>query len=54
MRLRAFNPVKWAAEASRSAIAASTDWTLVVGHVGLLAGLLVAATWSFGAYQRSL
>jgi ABC-2 type transport system permease protein len=53
-----FNPVNWAVEASRSASAASTDWTFVGTRVGLLAALLVAATAlatrAFGAYQRSL
>jgi ABC-2 type transport system permease protein len=53
-----FNPVNWAVEASRSAAAAGTDWTLVGTRVALLAALLAAstalATRAFGAYQRSL
>lgn len=53
-----FNPVNWAAEASRSVAFHSTDWTLVATRVGLLAGLLLLATAlatkAFGTYQRSL
>jgi ABC-2 type transport system permease protein len=53
-----FNPVDWAATASRSAAMGSLDWGLVAGRIGLLAVLVVAsatfATWAFGAYQRSL
>jgi len=53
-----FNPVNWAVEASRSAAASGTDWTLVGTRVALLAALLAAstalATRAFGAYQRSL
>jgi ABC-2 type transport system permease protein len=53
-----FNPVNWAAEASRSVAFHCTDWTLVATRVGLLAGLLLLATAlatkAFGTYQRSL
>jgi ABC-2 type transport system permease protein len=53
-----FNPVNWAAEASRSAAMQRTDWGLVAGRVGLLAALLAVAaflaTRAFNSYQRSL
>jgi ABC-2 type transport system permease protein len=53
-----FNPVNWAVEAGRAAVTANTDWGFVVARVGLLAGLLVAATLfatsAFRAYQRSV
>ena len=53
-----FNPVNWAAEASRSAAVGKLDWGLVASRVGLLAALaLLAATFAtraFGSYQRSL
>ena len=53
-----FNPVNWAAEASRSVALDNTDWTLVATRTGLLAALLLVATAlatrAFGAYQRSL
>jgi ABC-2 type transport system permease protein len=53
-----FNPVNWAAQASRAVTSGGTDWTLVATRTGLLAGLLVVATGvatrSFAAYQRSL
>jgi ABC-2 type transport system permease protein len=52
-----FNPVNWAAEASRSVAIGGTDWGLVASRIGLLAALLVVATVlatrAFGAYQRS-
>jgi ABC-2 type transport system permease protein len=53
-----FNPVNWAAEASRSAAVGKLDWGLVASRVGLLVALaLLAATFAtraFGTYQRSL
>jgi ABC-2 type transport system permease protein len=53
-----FNPVNWAAEASRAAVLGPTDWHLVGSRLGYLAVLLVASAWlatrSFRAYQRSL
>jgi ABC-2 type transport system permease protein len=53
-----FNPVNWAAEASRSAAVGKLDWGLVASRVGLLLALaLLAATFAtraFGIYQRSL
>jgi ABC-2 type transport system permease protein len=56
--LARFNPVNWAAEAGRSAVAANADWTLVGSRIGLLTLLLLAsaafATRAFAAYQRSI
>jgi ABC-2 type transport system permease protein len=56
--LARFNPVNWAAEAGRSALAADADWSLIANRVGLLALLLFAsaafATRAFAAYQRSM
>lgn len=52
-----FNPVDWAAVASRSALAADPDWALILGRVGLLLAFTVLpallATRAFRAYQRS-
>jgi ABC-2 type transport system permease protein len=53
-----FNPVDWAVEAGRSAAMQSTDWGLVLGRVGLLAGFVLVSGWlatrAFASYQRSL
>jgi ABC-2 type transport system permease protein len=53
-----FNPVNWAVEAGRSAAMSHTDWGLVAGRIGLLAGLTLIsamlATRAFARYQRSL
>lgn len=53
-----FNPVDWAAVASREALQADPDWGVVLGRVGLLAGLTILmamlATRAFGTYQRSV
>jgi len=52
-----FNPVDWAAVASRSALSASPDWSLIATRVGLLAGLAVVMAWlaslTFSSYRRS-
>ena len=56
--LARFNPVNWAAEAGRSAVAGNADWSLITSRIGLLALLLLAsagfATRAFAAYQRSI
>ncbi|MDG4766912.1 ABC transporter permease [Solwaraspora sp. WMMD406] len=53
-----FNPVDWAAVASRTALSADPDWGVVGGRLALLAGLLVVmtflATRAFRAYQRAV
>ena len=53
-----FNPVDWAVVASREALGTSTDWSAVLGRMGLLAALAVVmatlASQAFRTYQRSL
>lgn len=53
-----FNPVNWAAQASRSAAIGHADWSLIGSRMALLAGLLLIssflATRAFRAYQRSI
>jgi ABC-2 type transport system permease protein len=53
-----FNPVDWAATASRAALSAHTDWGVVWPRLGLLLALSVVLGWlatrAFGNYQRSL
>jgi ABC-2 type transport system permease protein len=55
--LARFNPVDWAAVASREALSADPDWTVVAERGALLAGLLGAMGWlatrAFRAYQQS-
>lgn len=52
------NPVDWAVVASREALRANPDWTVVSGRVGLLLVLLVVMSWlatgAFRAYQRAV
>jgi ABC-2 type transport system permease protein len=56
--LARLNPVNWAAEAGRSAVGATPDWSLVASRVGFLSLLLLAsaafATRAFATYQRSM
>lgn len=51
-----FNPVDWAAVASREVLAGTPDWGVVAGRLGLLAAfglaMSVAGTRSFGSYRR--
>jgi ABC-2 type transport system permease protein len=53
-----FNPVNWAAEAGRSAVSATPDWSLIASRSGFLAALLllsaIFATRAFASYQRSI
>jgi ABC-2 type transport system permease protein len=53
-----YNPVNWAVEAGRDAVASGTDWGFVAERVGLLAGValvsLLVATRAFRSYQRSV
>ena len=53
-----FNPVEWAAVASREALSASPDWGIILGRGALLAGLAIVMSWlatrAFRAYQRSV
>ena len=52
------NPVNWAIEAGRSALAADTDWGLVAPRVAALVVLAVLSGWfatrAFRSYQRSV
>ena len=52
------NPVDWAIEAGRSAVAADPDWSLIAGNVALLTALLLVcaalATRAFRSYQASV
>jgi ABC-2 type transport system permease protein len=52
-----YNPVNWAVQAGREALAADPDWGLVLGRGGLLLALAVAcgclSTLAFRSYQRS-
>jgi ABC-2 type transport system permease protein len=58
MAVAKFNPVDWAAVASREALAASPDWGVVLNRGGLLVALAIVMTWlatrAFRSYQRSI
>ena len=53
-----FNPVNWALEAGRSAMAAKPDWWSVLSHGGWTLLLAAFAVWlslrTFRSYQRSV
>ncbi len=53
-----YNPVNWAVEAGREALAANPDWSFVLPRMAALAVLAFAttawATWTFRSYQRSI
>jgi len=53
-----FNPVNWAVEAGREALAADPDWSLILPRLVLLACLTILstafATRTFRSYQRSI
>jgi ABC-2 type transport system permease protein len=53
-----YNPVNWAVEAGREALAASPDWSFVLARMALLLGLTALstafATRTFRSYQRSI
>jgi len=53
-----FNPVNWAVEAGRGALASGPDWALVLTRIGLLTAFALVCAWlatrAFGAYQRSV
>jgi ABC-2 type transport system permease protein len=52
------NPVNWAVEAGREALAASPDWSFIAPRIVALAALAILSTaWAtstFRAYQRSI
>jgi ABC-2 type transport system permease protein len=53
-----YNPVNWAAEASRSAALGTADWSLIATRIALLVGVLLVASFlatrAFRSYQRSI
>lgn len=53
-----FNPVDWAAVASREALIATPDWGLIGRDLGLLLALMLVMAWlatrAFRTYQRSV
>jgi ABC-2 type transport system permease protein len=53
-----YNPLNWAMDTSRSALAASPDWGVILGHGGWLLGLAVLMVWlstrTFRRYQKSI
>lgn len=53
-----FNPLTWAVETARSAVAGSPDWGLIGSRLGWLAILGAVTMWfavrAFRAYQRSV
>lgn len=57
-RAARFNPVDWAAVASREALRAEPDWGLVLDRTALLAALAILMAWlaarAYRVHQRSL
>jgi len=53
-----YNPVNWAAVASRDALSSGPAWGTVGTDLGLLAALALVMAWlatrAFGVYQRSV
>ena len=53
-----FNPVNWAVEAGREALATNVDWGFVGLRVERLAALTIVCAWlgtrAFRSYQRSV
>jgi ABC-2 type transport system permease protein len=53
-----FNPVNWALEAGRAAMAAHADWWSAFSHGSWLVLLSAAAVWlsmrTFRSYQKSV
>lgn len=53
-----YNPVNWAVQAGREALAAHGDWGIVFSRMGYLAVFTVVCTWlatrAFRVYQRSI
>ena len=52
-----FNPVNWAAQAGRAALATNVDWNVVFIHLGYLVAFTLVSAWlstqAFRSYQRS-
>jgi ABC-2 type transport system permease protein len=53
-----YNPVNWAVVASREALLANPDWSVVWSRMGCLLAFAAVMAWlatrAFGSYQRSL
>ena len=53
-----YNPVNWAVQAGREALAANGDWSIVLSRMGYLVVFTVVCTWlatrAFRVYQRSI
>ena len=53
-----FNPVDWAAVASREAMSSTPDWGVLASRGGALAALALGMGWlasrAFRSYQRSV
>ncbi len=53
-----YNPVNWAVQAGRQALAAHGDWSIVLSRTGYLVIFTVVCTWlatrAFRVYQRSI
>lgn len=53
-----YNPVNWAVQAGREALAANGDWSIVFSRMGYLVVFTVVCTWlatrAFRVYQRSI
>jgi ABC-2 type transport system permease protein len=53
-----FNPVNWAVEAGRAALASNPDWSFILPRMGGLAAVTIAAMWlatrAFRSYQSSI
>jgi ABC-2 type transport system permease protein len=53
-----YNPVNWAVQAGRQALALNGDWGIVMSRMGYLAAFTVVCTWlatrAFRVYQRSI
>lgn len=56
-RAALFNPVNWAAQAGRAALASNADWSVVFTHLGYLVAFSLISAWlatqAFRSYQRS-
>lgn len=57
-RVTRFNPVDWAAVASREALTAGPDWGIVLNRMALLSALAILMAWlaarAYRSHQRSL
>jgi len=53
-----YNPVNWAVQAGREALAQNGDWSIVLSRLGYLLVFTIVSTWlatrAFRVYQRSI